>query len=637
MAFDTAARQRREPQQMEPAAYHEALSAVSALLDGGSSPDIFVEAGRTLERLGMLTEAAEAFQHAADRGGPDAAAHALKAAELYFEAGDDDRALLLGMKLFKVMPADPDLAFILANLFARTEDWPLVNLVKNTLVRSDKPEHLQLAVRLIGDDVRNENNLELFTKLHALFPDDSHIRFSLMGFAREFCDYAVLDREERLLERELAEGNTGLLAAESPHHNLMWCADERLNRQATNVRALPKTARFNPQRRVKLHKWGARLRIGYISSDLWDDHATMRLFQSVLTAHDPERFDVTLFCYTPERFVGFDSGNRKTWGRIMPVGHLDDAGAEAAIRDHGIDILVDLKGHTGGARPSIMNRMAAPVQVAWLGFPGSVTGVDCDYVIGDATVLPDSSKSHYHEKFCRLPDTYQPNDPVHRPLPQAASRAELGLPENRFVFAAFNSARKISRRTLALWTRILKGTENTVLWIMCDSPLTRGNIQARLQSAGIAPDRVIFAPKTAYENHIARLQAADLGLDTFPYNGHTTTSDKLWAGLPVITAKGTNFASRVSESLLKAIGLPQLVADDEDGFCALAISLATGPERVASLKRHLAENRHTAPLFDAQRFCRHLETAYETMAARARDGLEPDHFDVPALSPRQNP
>lgn len=636
MAFDTAARKLREPLQMEPAAYHEALSAVSALLDNGSGPDIFVEAGRTLERLGMLTEAAEAFEHAADRGGPEAPAHTLKAAELYFEAGDDDRALLLGMKLFKVMPANPDLAFILASLFARTGDWPLVNLVKNTLVRSDRPEHLQLAVRLIGDDVRNDNNLELFSKLRALFPHDNHIRFSLMGFAREFCDYAVLEREERLLERELAQDGAGLLAAESPHHNLMWCGDERLNRQAANVRALPPTSRFNPQRPVKLHQWGTRLRIGYLSSDLWDDHATMRLFQSVLTAHDPERFDVTLFCYTPEKFAGFDSGKRETWGRIVPVGHLDDAGAEAVIREHGIDILVDLKGHTGGARPGIMNRMAAPVQVAWLGFPGSVTGVDCDYVIGDATVLPDSSKQHYHEKFCRLPDTYQPNDPVHRPLPPATSRAELGLPEDRFVFAAFNSARKISRRTIALWVRILEEADNTVLWIMCDSPLARGNIQTCIEAAGIAPGRVIFAPKTAYENHVARLQAADLGLDTFPYNGHTTTSDKLWAGLPVITARGTNFASRVSESLLKAIGLPQLVADDDEGFCDLAIRLAADRAEVESLKQHLADNRYTAPLFDAERFCRHLETAYETMAARARDGLEPDHFDVPALPLGQN-
>lgn len=632
MAFETAARKRREPAQMTPAAYQEALSSVSALLDT-TAPDNLAEAGRTLERLGMLREAAEAFEQAAGHGGPDAAGHALKAAGLYFEAGDDDNALLLGMKLFKVMPANPELAFILAQLFAASEDWPLVNLVKNTLVKSDRPEHLELAVRLIGDDIRNDNNLELFAKLRALFPADDHIRFSLMGFAREFCDYEVLEREERLLEQELSAGNTDLLSAESPHHNLMWCASERLNRLATNVRALPKTARFNPQRRLKLHEWGERLRIGYLSSDFWDDHATMRLFQSVLTAHDPERFDITLFCYTPEKFVAFDSGNRKTWGRIVAIGGLSDEEAEAAIRAEGIDILVDLKGHTGGARPSILNRMAAPVQVAWLGFPGSVGGVDCDYVIGDPTVLPESSKPHYHEKFCRLPETYQPNDPIHRPLPGAASRAELGLPEKAFVFAAFNSARKISRRTIALWIRILEETENTVLWVMCDSPLARRNIEKRIAASGIARDRVIFAPKTAYEKHVARLQAADLGLDTFPYNGHTTTSDKLWAGLPVITARGTNFASRVSESLLKAIGLEKLVAGTDEGFCDLAIELAGNPDRVARLKQHLAENRYTAPLFDAGRFCRHLETAYETMAARARDGLEPDHFDVAALPP----
>ncbi|MDO9418653.1 O-linked N-acetylglucosamine transferase, SPINDLY family protein [Pararhizobium sp.] len=618
--------------------YHDALAAVNALLGSGASPDIFVEAGETLARLGMTEEAAEAFQHAAERGGPDAPAHGLRAADLYFQIGIDDKALLLAMQLYRVMPDNPDLAYIMASLFIKSGDWQLVDLVKNTLVASDRSEHLRLAARLIGDDVRNTNNLVLFKKLRALHPDDNHIRFALMGFAREFCDYDVLDVEEAALEAQLAAGFTALLTAETPHNNLMWCDDESLNGLATNVRNLPVVPRTSAaQRRSQPHVFADKIRIGYLSSDFWDDHATMRLFQSVLTAHDASRFDITLFCYTPDMFVGFDGGNRASWNRIVPIGHLSDAEAEATIRSFGIDILVDLKGHTGGARSAIMNRMAAPVQVAWLGFPGSTVNIDCDYVIGDPVVLPDSAKPHYHEKFCRLPETYQPNDPVFRALPAAASRASLGLPEPAFVFAAFNSSRKISRPTIALWSRILKGTENTVLWIMCDSDTARDNIAKRLTSAGIAESRVIFAAKMAYESHVARLQAADLGLDTFPYNGHTTTSDKLWAGLPVITAKGSNFASRVSESLLNAIGLSDLVAEDHEDFCNLAIRLASDRSSIAALKQRLQVNRFVSPLFDAERFCRHLETAYQTMADRAKSGQEPLHFDVPALPPRTAP
>ncbi len=619
--------------------YVEALTILNDLIGQTNAPESFVLLGETLEKLGLPSDAADAFKQAAELDACAAPGHLLRAAELYFAAGDDDQAQLIGMGLLKILPEDPALAFLLARSFRRTGETALVDRVKHTLVSSDEMAHLTLAGELFAEEERDPAVLTLFRKLAALQPDDPYTQFKYMAVARDFCDYEALARLEEMLSAALARGSLAMIEGETGYSNLLHCGDERLNRLATNNGDL--SAKLPPgqprQRRVRPHAWAEKIRIGYLSSDLWDDHATMRLFQSVLEAHDRDRFEVTLYCYTPERFIGFDGGNRQKWGPIVSLLNLSDPQAADVIRSRRTDILVDLKGHTGGSRANILNQMVAPVQVAWLGFPGSTVNIDVDYVIGDPIVLPNTSKPHYHEKFCRLPESYQPNDPVYRALPPSASRAELELPEDRFIFAAFNTARKMSLATLDLWANILRNAENAVLWVMLDGEIPRANFLAAMATRDVPADRIFFAPKTAYTAHIARLQAADIGLDTFPYNGHTTTSDKLWAGLPVLTVRGTNFASRVSESLLNAIGLSQLVAETPADFVDMAVQLAKTPATVDALKKTISDNRFRAPLFDAQRFCRHLERAYEMMAERARSGQSPEHFDVPALPARATP
>ena len=250
---------------------------------------------------------------------------------------------------------------------------------------------------------------------------------------------------------------------------------------------------------------------------------------------------------------------------------------------------------------------------------------------------PDSSKPFYHEKFCRLPDTYQPNDNVYRPLPPPMRRSDAGLPDDRIVFASFNAVRKINLDMFRSWMRILAAVPESVLWIMCQDEAARKNLLDQARRAGIGAERIIFAAATGQEAHIARLQAASIGLDTSPYNGHTTTSDKLWAGLPVVTVRGNHFASRVSESLLNAVGLPELVAETIDDYVALAVRLAQSPAELAALRRKLRDNRFRMPLFDSERFTRHLESAYVAIAERCRRGDAPEHMDIPALPARTAP
>ncbi len=449
---------------------------------------------------------------------------------------------------------------------------------------------------------------------------------------------AEIEAEQPAFLARLQAGDPVFFGLEAPMENIMWCEDEAINSRITFING---GEAFTPQsraaRRSRPHVWGEKLRIGYLSNDYADRHATMNLFQGVIFAHDREKYEIHHFCHTPADLAAVDSGLRKTYPGLISIAGLDDDAAEKLIRGYNLDILVDLKGHSKDTRTSLINRGLAPIQVSWLGFPGSGTGIDCDYFIGDAVVTPDSARPFYHEKLCRLPETYQPNDNRFRALPRAESRASLGLPEDRFVLASFNTVRKVTPETARLWARIMQAIPDSILWMIAAEGLPRRNFTAYMQGLGIEAERIVFATQVSHAAHIARVQAADMALDTFPCTGHTTTSDMLWAGLPVATKKGGNFSARVSESLLRALGLPELVAEDADSLVALYRDLASDRQKLSALREKIAANRFTQPLFDTERFTRHLERAYEMMAERGRAGLAPDHIDVPPLPPRDGP
>lgn len=608
--------------------YNRALELLSELAGPSPSGDLLFLLSQTLSAMGLHAQAAEMFVEAAEVMGADAPKALRLAADLYFRSGNLEQAELIGLRLLQVTPDDPLIAFILISIFQKSGETALIDGLKNRLVKSDDPEHLMLALKLISSDALNINNLELFRKLSRIYPDDPFIRMCHLDFCRNFCDLRTVEREEEILRKQFARGDYRLLAAEEPHFGLMWLETDADLRRAGNVAGFtPYTEESRARRRAMPHVWGEKLRIGYLSADYWDDHATMRLLADVLRQHDTSRFEITLYCNTPPRHIAFDTGGRAQWGPLKIIRGLSDDDALTMIRNDGIDILVDLKGHTAEGRAGVVNGLSAPVTVAWLGFPGSAIGIDCDYIIGDPIVTPDEAAPHFHELFCRLPECYQPNDPVTRPLPRPDSRAAHGLPEDVFLFASFHTVRKLTPKTLDLWSRVLKRAPKAHLWIMGPEEALKDAFRRR----GVSPERLHIAAKAPYDRHMDRTALADMGLDPFPCNGHTTTSDMLWAGLPVVTRKGQSFAGRVSESLLKAIGLDDLVAEDDKAFVELAARIASNPDECRSLKARLAENRKTYPLFNAVRFCRHLEKAYEMMAERARNGLAPAPFDVPRL------
>lgn len=610
--------------------YSTALALLNPLIGEADATVVWQLVGDCLTGLCMYADAAAAYDQAARTAPPIKLAKIqLAATHARFRAGNTKEALASAMRLFLGGDRSPEVAFIIASQLSPQDDWNVLKDVYPSLLQSEDPEHMVLAVSLIENDRRNPDNILALKKLCTKFPRNDALRMRLAGFLSEFCDFDGLAKEDALLREDIRNGRESVFQFDSPHSNLMRCSDERLNRIATNglgLEALDKN--HAAVRRGRPHIWAKRLRIGYLSNDFWDQHATMRLLQHVLELHDRDKFDVTLFCYTPQPLIEIDRGGRGRWGKIVRIDALDDAAAADTLRAYGIDILIDLKGPTSGSRIPIVNSMIAPIQVSWLGFPGSAPHIDYDYIIGDGIVLPDSSKPFYHEKFCLLPGCYQPNDPVHRPRVEPMTRQDVGLPEEAFVFASFNANRKISLQTVKLWVDILKRSSNTVLWIFCDSLLAEENIRRKFAAEGIRKSRLIFAGRAPYEHHISRMALADLGLDTFPYNGHTTTSDMLWAGLPILTSRGTNFASRVSESLLVAAGIPELVAPTYADFCETAVALAGAGARLASLRSRLAHGKPTSKLFNSELFCRNLEAAYTEMAKRAKTGLPPDHFSV---------
>jgi predicted O-linked N-acetylglucosamine transferase (SPINDLY family) len=319
----------------------------------------------------------------------------------------------------------------------------------------------------------------------------------------------------------------------------------------------------------------------------------------------------------------------RAFDRVVPIAALSDGAAAAAIGAAGIDILVNLNGWFGKPRMALFAGRAAPVQVNYLGFPGTLGASYMDYIIADRIVIPEGEERFYDEAVVRLPDSYQANDDK-RARPAPSSRAAHGLPPDAFVFCNFNQSYKLAPETFALWMRLLRRCPQSVLWLLHDHDAVLPRLRALAQSQGVAAERLVFAPLIPLEEHLSRVALADLFLDSLPYNAHTTASDALWAGVPLVTRRGTAFPGRVAASLLAAAGLPELITETAEDYEALAVALASDTQRLAALRAKLAQNREACALFDTARFTRNLESAYRIMMARQRSGGTPQGFAVPA-------
>ena len=371
-----------------------------------------------------------------------------------------------------------------------------------------------------------------------------------------------------------------------------------------------------------------KIRVGYLCGE-FRAQATAYLAAGLFEAHDRERFEIIAIDNTLED----DSAMRRRLLSAFGGGRIDisneaDAQAAAKIAAADIDILVNLNGYFGRLRMGVCARRPAPLQVNYLGFPSSLGAPYMDYILADGVVIPHGEEQFYAEKVVRLPHSYQVNDNKRAIAPARPERVELGLPADGIVFCHFNYSYKIAPPTFSSWMRILQAVEGSVLWLLDSDRLFVDNMRREAAARGVDPARLVFAPQMPVEEHLARLAAADLFLDSLPYNAHTTASDALWAGLPLLTCRGSAFAGRVAASLLQAVGLDELITENADAFEAMAIRLARDPVLLGSLRARLARARATAPLFDTVRTTRAIEGAYQTMFDIWQAGKKPHAFTV---------
>jgi len=371
-----------------------------------------------------------------------------------------------------------------------------------------------------------------------------------------------------------------------------------------------------------------RIRVAYVSTDFYA-HATSDLIAGMIEKHDRSKFEVIAVALGLNVEDDVRRRLKATFDRFVDVSRQSDREVAILMRELEVDIAVDLKGYTQGAMTGIFAMRPAPIQVNYLGYPGTMGADYIDYLIADSIVVPKSQRRFYAEKIVYLPNSYQPNNARRVIADRAFLRSEMGLPEKSFVFCCFNNSFKINPEMFDRWMRILKRVDGAVMWLLEDNIIATSNLRKEAHARGIAPERLVFAKRIPHSAHLARHRLGDLFLDTLPYNAHTTASDALWMGLPILTQVGETFAGRVAASLLTAVGMTDLITSTPQDYEELAFTLATNPVRLAEIRRKLLEARATAPLFDTQLYTRHIEAAYATMYERHQKSLQPDDIYVP--------
>ena len=373
-----------------------------------------------------------------------------------------------------------------------------------------------------------------------------------------------------------------------------------------------------------------RIRIAYLSAD-FRHHPMAYLMAGLFETHDRSRFETTAISFGLDPKEDFRKRLENSFDRFLDVQTKSDRDIALLLKELEIDIAIDLMGYTNNCRPGILAFRPTPVQVNYVGFAGTLGAEYIDYILADRFIIPEQSQPFYTENIVYLPDTYWPPGSGRAVDTRVPTRAEVGLPETGFVFCCFNQNYKIAPPVFDVWMRLLQQVEGSVLWLVEDNADAARNLRQEARRRGVSSDRLIFAPRVRVEEYLVRLGLADLFLDTLPFNAHTTASDALWAGLPVITCAGSSLAARVAGSLLQAIGLPELITDSLRDYEALALQLARDQDRLARIRSKLHRNRQNFPLFDIGRFRSHIESAYQTMWERHQRGEPPAGFSVPPI------
>jgi predicted O-linked N-acetylglucosamine transferase (SPINDLY family) len=504
--------------------------------------------------------------------------------------------------------------FGLAHVSIETATTLAPNVGLGWAVRSDICQELR----------RSDEAVECLRKALSLDPSNKGWRDILVERKLWICEWSSYQSDLDALREEI---RSGVAVRPSLCVSLPFSAAEQFAAAQARAKAKPSPRRSVSRGRPSSRQ--GRIRIAYLSGEL-RAHATAILFVGVLERLDRSRFEIMVLNSATRDHSPLQKRVIDAVESFVDVYEFDDDRLIELIKEREIDILVNLNFPDNSLRSEVFAARAAPLQVNYLSFPGTVAAPSCDYFIADPIVIPPESRQWFAEKIVYLPDCYQPNDSKREIAARSFSRREAGLADEAFVFCCFNGNFKLNPDPFDAWSRILSATPGSVLWLLQDSAATIGNLKREVVARGVDSSRLIFAKRIPMPEHLSRHRLADLFLDSWPCGAHTTASDALWAGLPVLTRVGETFESRVASSLLTAVGLPELIAPSREAYVATAIDLATNPERLRTLKETLERNRATTPLFDTELYTHRLEAAFEAMHARRLANLPPDDIHVPA-------
>lgn len=470
---------------------------------------------------------------------------------------------------------------------------------------------------------RFEAAVHAFEKVVQLLPDSDYADGNLLRARQHCCDWTGFDIAVAGMESRVANGArviapfAFLAMSDSPAAQLQCARTYVADRFPAAERPLWRGERYRHH----------RIRLAYLSPD-FREHALAYLVAELFEQHDKSRFEIFAVSLGPDDGSAMRDRLRRSFEHFVDARGIDDLAVARMLRDQEIDIAIDLAGFTQDSRTGILAHRPAPVQVNYLGYPGTLGAGYVDYIIADAQIIPCGDDTHYSEKVVRLPDAYQPNDATRAAAAPVPARADMGLPETGFVFCCFNNCYKITPAIFEIWMRLLTRVAGSVLWLVDENSAASRNLRLAAERRGVSAERLIFASRAPYPEHLARHALADLFLDTLPYNAHTTASDALLAGLPVLTCSGNTFPGRVAGSLLRAVALPELVTDCLSDYEDLALKLAVEPFRLSEIRHRLEKNRAHSPLFDTDLFRSRLEEAYIIMHERREKALPPASFSV---------
>ena len=580
--------------------------------------------GLALREQGRLDEAAACFQRAISLNADYSEAHASLGMTFRTQQRLDEAIACLQ----KALSIKPDYIEALVHLGAACQEYgrleeAVAHFQKATLLRPDLAEaHHNLGISLQGLS-RHKEAIACFRRALAIHPGHPYTLGALVWSELGICCWEGLDsRIEELRngarERQSLTEPFTLVAVSPDPMGQKLCAELFFEDRVRGSRS----RLWNEERYEH-----SRIRVAYLSGD-FREHAVAYCIAELLELHDRSKFEVIGASFGVDDRSEMRARLAAGFDRFLDVRAMGDLDAARLLRDLEVDIAVDLMGYTRFSRPGILAYRPAPIQVGYLGYPGTLGADVNDYVLADNFVLPGENQRFYSEKIVTLPDSYQVNDSRRKVAESAPTRMEVGLPEHGFVFCCFNNSYKILPAMFDIWMRLLTDVPGSVLWVLAENAAAEENLRREAQARGVDPARLVFAPRVGAAEYRARCRLADLYLDTLPYNGHGTASDMLWAGLPVLTCAGSTFAGRVAGSLLHAVGLPELVTASLEEYEALALKLAREDRLLGELCTRLRRNRDSALLFDTDRFRRHIESAYRTMWEIWQRGDKPRAFAV---------